>query len=1202
MKLPHRHLRINSSHPGHAAPVIGNRVLVGLAALLGLIGGPVAQAQSVSIRSQPQRVTIADAATSANVLTNYVSISSATETLQLLGLPATATPSFSVNSGSASFGTLLTVNYANVPNGVYPLDLNASGTVTSDLYLTLQSGRMWTGTTNVVTPWSSPASWVGGTPPSTTSDVLFTQVGAQTNVVIGGVFTPNSIVDQNFTVASLRFSQTNGGTSYQTININPNVTLAVTGTNGLSLLQDFTGTGSGMNALFAGQSGTLLVSNTAANITMLEDDSTTHTLDLSRLGTFVANVSRVAPGDYTLYPGVTNQIAQGYSASTQPFIYVNKFYPKFYLARTNYIKANYADPNNYTNPTARLYSFEMINNPISATSSSAAPTVWLGITNVFSLDSICFSGFGGTTLSVSFNPSLYINTNVVTGVSTNYTTNAMVAIFRNTDGISRMSSFCVGDLAGSLTNSQGNTKGNVNFGSYGGYVDMLVDRFYMSRDRTNIVNSSGDDAQTTFGIGAGIVNANTVIIGDQENGNQLFQNYVYGTMNVSNTAVLKVNNTLSLGYETASASDTSLPGVSYGQLIVGPKGTVIANAIGVGGITKTSGKVGNVGASSGSSQLNLITLTGGATLIVSNTIGDASAVNNPTLTSGVIPGMLGALNMTNSELVLNLNGTNTGAYVFTSAINNSGAVSNYLVIASIKNINVPSVGSTNLPLIWIGGASSGASAYAAVFTKVVVPSGYQGALVLDATNNNILDLNLSAHVPRNLKWQGYASGDWDTSTANWLDLTTGLHTNFDNGDFTTFDDSTTATNINITSTVTLIPNNITVTNNNNYYTFGGGGGLVGGSTLTKSGTGTLELDAQITLGVQINGGTVVGSGASGSLNIGAGAVWDYTGTVNGNVTCSGLGINNGTINGPLTVSGGGVFTNYNTIAGAFAAQSGGSLYNGGIISYTTGTSSIGTNSIVVNAATLTADVVSVSGGGTFIDLPTSSDTLTSVSVGSGGTFLPGGPGIGTTVINSDGVGLYPGATLISQGSTTVFNVSPGSTPANTVLTCDYLSFGGSATSQTQNGGTLQINNIGATPFSAGQYFQLFNNVYEPGNPPFNTGSSTNTFPLISPARPGTGLAWDLSQLWASGSIGVVNANSGPTLTNSFALDSTGTNFVAQFSWGSSYLGYRLESQANPLSIGLSNNWSGITGSWTNTSVTLTNTISTNCVFYRLVYP
>jgi len=908
----------------------------------------------------------------------------------------------------------------------------------------------------------------------------------------------------------------------------------------------------------------------------------------------------VAPGDYTLYPGVTNQLAQGYSASTQPFVYVNKFYPKFYLARTNFIKANYADPNNYTNSTARLYSFEMVNNPISATSSSAAPTVWLGITNVFSMDSICFAGFGGTTLAVSFNPSLYINTNVVTGVSTNYSTNAMVAIFRNTDGVSRMSSFCVGDLAGSLTNSQGNTKGNVNFGSYGGYVDMLVDRFYMSRDRTNIVNSSGDDAQTTFGIGAGIVNANTVIIGDQENGNQPFQNYVYGTMNVSNTAVLKVINTLDLGYETASASDTSLPGVSYGQLIVGPKGTVMANAIGVGGITKTSGKVGNVGAS-GSAQLNLITLTNGATLIVSNTIGDASAVNNPTLVSGVIPGMLGALNMYNSELVLNLNGTNAGAYVFTSALNNAGAVSNYLVIASIKNINVPSVGSTNVPLIWIGGASAGASAYAAVFTKVLVPSGYQGALVLDATNNNILDLNLSAHAPRNLKWAGNLSGDWDTSTQNWLDLNTGLHTNFDNGDFTTFDDSTTATNINITSTVTLIPNNITVTNNNNYYTFGGGGSLVGGSTLAKSGAGTLELDAQITLGVQINGGTVVGSGASGSVNSLAGTVWDYAGTVNGNVSCAGLGINNGTINGPLTVVATGIFTNYNTLNGTFSAQSGGSLCNDGTISYTSGTSFIGTNAVVVNAAMLSVDVISVSGG-TFIDLPTSSDTLTSVSVGSGGTFLPGGPGIGITVLNSDGVGNYPGATLLTQGGTLVFNVDADLPLTNTLLTSDYISFGGSATAQTQNGGTLQLNNVGSTPFSAGQYFRLLNNVYENGNPPFNTGSSTNTFPLISPATPGTGLAWDLSQLWVSGSIGVVKANSGPTLNNTIAIDATGTNMVAQFSWSSSYLGYRLQSQVNPLNIGLSNNWAGISGSWTNTSVTITNVIGTNCVFYRLVFP
>jgi hypothetical protein len=44
----------------------------------------------------------------------------------------------------------------------------------------------------------------------------------------------------------------------------------------------------------------------------------------------------------------------------------------------------------------------------------------------------------------------------------------------------------------------------------------------------------------------------------------------------------------------------------------------------------------------------------------------------------------------------------------------------------------------------------------------------------------------------------------------------------------------------------------------------------------------------------------------------------------------------------------------------------------------------------------------------------------------------------------------------------------------------------------------------------------------------------------------------------------------------------------------------------PPSVGLSPNtnynWSGIPGSWTNTSVNVTNTIGTNDVFFRLVFP
>jgi len=1209
MKTPNPRYKAWSSPAGHAAlwrtPLLVKSVLYGLIVLAGSLIAPPALAQSVSIRSQPQRITIADAATGSYTLTNYASISGVATpvNLTLYGLPGAANYSYSVGSGSASFGTLLTVNYATVPDAIYPLDVNGSGGAAGDLYLTLQSGRMWTGTTNVSTAWSSSASWVGGVPPGAANDVLFTQIGGQTNLTnSAGVFFPNSVVDQNFTVASLRFSQTNSGTPDHIININPNITLAVTGSNGLSMLQDYTATGSGMSALFSGTNGTLEVSNSIANITMLEDDSTTHTLDLSRLGTFVADVNRVAPGDYLLYPNLTNQLAEGYSGSTVPFIYANKFYPKFYLARTNFVTALYKDPNNYTNGSYRSYGFEMVNNPVSATSSSAFPTLSLGVTNVINSDGICFSGFGGTTASVNFNPSLLVNTNI-TGGTTNYTTNSMVAIFRNTDGISRISAFTIGDLAGSYTNANGNTKCNVSFGTNNsGYVDILVDRFYMSRDRGQVFNSSGDDAQTTFSIGAGILNANTVYIGDQENGNQPFMNYVYGTMNISNKAVLQINGSLQLGYETASYNDTSLPGDTYGILNVGPGGTVIASAIGVGGVTKNSGKVG-----SSAGGLNSIILTNGATLIVSNTIADASAINQSSVTANVTPGMLGTFNMYNSELVLNVNGTNTGAYVFTSAFNYTGSSSNYLVINSIKNLTVPAVGSTNIPLIWIQSASPNAAGYAAAFSKVIVPSGYQGALVLDATNSQILDLNLSAHAPRNLEWKGYLSGNWDTTTQNWLDLTTGLHTNFDNGDFTTFDDTSSITNINLTSAVTLIPNNITVTNNTDYYTFGSssGGTLVGGGVITKAGTGVLEIDAQITLGVQINQGAVVGSGSIGGVAVVTGAALDYSGTVNGNIACSGLGLNYGTINGPITVGTGGVFTNYNSLNAIFTVQNGGTLYNAGTIAYASGTSAVGTNSTVVNGGTLNCDVIDVNAGGTFEDLGgATADTLTSITVNPGGTFIPGGSGIGTTTINSDGVGSFPGAVLLTQGSTIVFNLNFANPQTNTVLVADHLTFGASASAQTQNGATIQINNLGTAHFSAGQYFQLFNNVYSSGSAPYNTGTSTNTFPVISPASPGPGLTWDLSQLWLYGVIGVIPANSGPALTSSFAGDGTGTNIVGQFSWSASYLGYRLETEVTPLTVGLTaTNWTGIPGSTTNTSMIITNVLNpTNCVFYRMVYP
>jgi hypothetical protein len=1170
-----------------------------------------ASAQTVNIRVLPLRITVPDSGTTVTVLTNYVNLNGTSGTYTLSVDPTSTLPTgdstvFSTifgNSGSATFGTQLTNTAVNVANGVYLVDINANNGAGSqdDFYVPLQSGREWTGTTNLTTDWSSGASWVGGTPPGASSDVLFTSLGAETNDFISGVLTANSIVDQNFTVASLRFSQSVGGSTYHTIQINPGVTLALTGLNGLSLLQDNVNIGSGMFAVFTGLGGTLNVNNPSASVALLEDDSTQHTLDLSRLGNFSANVNRFGPGDYTLYPQAANLLAQGYSTGT-PFTMPNKFYTHTDLALTNFISANYVDPNNYTNSeTNRLYALEVVNNPLSAPSSSAAQNFSLGITNVFNLDGVCVGGFGGTTVTFNFNPSLLVTTNVVPNVSTNYVTNKMVAIFRNTDGHSRMSIFTVGDLAGVSTNRQGNTKPNVDFGTSSGYVDMLVDRFYMSRDSTNTLNSSGYDSQSTFGMGAGIINANTMVIGDQESGYAPDQGFVYGTMTVSNTGVVVVNNSLQLGYSTAGYNDGSLPGVSYGKLIVNNGATFMANTIGVGGPSGNSGEVGNEGGSSGSASPNTISLSG-STLIVSNVIGSASALatNYSTHTTGIVPGFLGQLTMSSGTMELFINGNNNGPYVNVCNVTSSG--SNTLVIGSIQNVTVPPNGSTNIPMLWIVGGTSENP-----FNHLVLPAGFDGSWVIDATNSSILDLQLSSHTPKNLKWDGYASANWDTTTYNWLDLNTGLHTNYVDYDNVTFDDTATVISISIPGSLT--PSAITVTNNSKYYTFSGN--PVGGNGLTKAGTGTLEVDAPVQVPFQLNNGTLVGSGTIGAVTVAAGAELNYSGTINGNVFCSGLGLNPGTINGNLTLNSGGVFTNINNLYGFFTANSGSLLYNtnGANITYPTGlgdTGSIATNAIVINGGGINGDYLT--DGGTFEDLGIGNIALTYLSVLPGGVFYPGNDALGTTVINESGAApteyAFPGALLLAQGSTLVLNVNGNGN--NTIVKPAAYSFGASASAQTENGATLQINNLGS-PLTAGESWTFFQT---PAGYPFNnTGSSTNTFPVISPATPGPGLAWDVSQVYYTGTIGVVKANSGPKFN--FTLTPQGTNMIEQFSWGSQYQGWRLEYEIEPTSVGIvaSNSaWTGVSGSWTNLSETLTNagnTSTTNpatCVFFRLVFP
>ena len=119
-----------------------------------------------------------------------------------------------------------------------------------------------------------------------------------------------------------------------------------------------------------------------------------------------------------------------------------------------------------------------------------------------------------------------------------------------------------------------------------------------------------------------------------------------------------MNDTLELGY-AAETDPLAEPFNNYGRINIGPGGTVRAKTILFGGPSK------------GSSE-SRITMTAGATLIVSNTIAGSD-------------GALPELNMSDSILMLHLNGTNTSPYVLVTNLI-CGGLTNQINLATVTGV------------------------------------------------------------------------------------------------------------------------------------------------------------------------------------------------------------------------------------------------------------------------------------------------------------------------------------------------------------------------------------------------------------------------------------------------------------------------------------------------------------------------------------
>jgi autotransporter-associated beta strand protein len=450
-----------------------------------------------------------------------------------------------------------------------------------------------------------------------------------------------------------------------------------------------------------------------------------------------------------------------------------------------------------------------------------------------------------------------------------------------------------------------------------------------------------------------------------------------------------------------SIASTTLNVVSGGNLVLGAAGSLGTAAVTMNGAMDVT--------AAGSFNLGSATLSGVGTVTGSLTLGSTSINPGPVGAAGTLT-INGSFTAAGGTLNFDLSNSSVSGNDFLSVSGNMDFSTPGVTININKLSGTLASGGTYV-LAQCGGALSGS-----VANLTLVGAGPLDVLQI---SGNQLQLVVSAIT--SLTWRGDGVGNlWDIGTSTtWVNGNT--PSTYADGNSVAFD-NTGGTNPVVNIPTNVSPVIVSVTGATNY-TFSGAGAISDGTSLLKSGTGTLTIaNTNVFIGgLFLNGGTVsVGTpGANGSL----------AGNINNNATLvfntplDQLASNSITGPGSLTKLGPGqlILTGNSAITGPTTISAGTlSVGDGVTTSGALGTGVVTNNAVLAinrpDSLTMSNAIRNVGG---IVNLGAGTTVLNGVLSGTG--TLTNAAGAGTLELGASNT--YSGLTYLSSGNVMLRNLA-----------------------------------------------------------------------------------------------------------------------------------------------------------------------------------